>query len=710
MPRVAASMEEKPMPPLGERDAAEGTRRVLGACALDCPDTCSWVVTVKDGRAVRLQGDAAHPFTRGVLCNKVNDYIAYSHSPDRLLYPMRRRGPKGHGAFERISWEEALDEVADRFAGVIRELGPEAIWPYLGSGSMGLIQGVYSAGRRFWNVLGASLHSMNICTIAGGVGTGYTLGDNRVGMDPETFRFAKLIILWGSNTLTTNHHLWRSIITARENGARLVVIDPVRTRTADAADSHLAPVPGTDAALALGLLNVVLAEGAEDKDFIGRHTHGWEAFRARILEYPPERVAAICGLPTEAIVELGKRIAHTRPTGIRLTMGLQRHGGGGMAVRTITCIPGVTGDWRHPGGGASYDTRGFFGLNWPALYRDDLRRPGARTLQMTKLGEGLLELRDPPVKALFVYASNPLASVPHQSKIRRGLERPDLFTVVVEHFRTDTIEYADIVLPATMQLEQADLQVSYGHLYISWNEPAVPPPGECLSSAEMFRRLARRMGLDTPCLYDSDEEIARQVLDSGHPSLRGITLERLKERGWMRLDYPEPFAPFAEGGFFTASGKLEFVSARMAEAGLDPLAGYTPPYEAAQRDTPLAARYPLALIAGADHYFLNSLFANVAHQIKRSGPPAIRIHPADAAARGLESGDEARVFDDRGAFVARVEVSDRVRCGVVASTKGRWPRFVKGGTTVNATVDERDSDMGGGAVFHDNRVEIERLR
>jgi anaerobic selenocysteine-containing dehydrogenase len=678
---------------------------------MDCPDTCSWVVTVDDGRAVRLDGDPAHPFTRGVLCNKLNGYLAYAASPERLLYPMRRVGPKGPdggGRFERVSWDEALDEIAERLTSIIREHGGQAIWPYVGSGSMGLLQGVYAAGRRMWNVLGASRHLMTICTIAGGVGTGYTLGDNRVGMDPETLRFSRLIILWGSNTLTTNHHLWRSITMARRDGAALVVIDPTRTRTADAADIHLAPVPGTDAALALGLLNVVLAEGAEDREFIARHTLGWDAFRRRILEYPPERVAGICGLPAEAIVGLGRRLAHIRPTAIRLTMGLQRHGGGGMAVRTITCIPGVTGDWRHPGGGAGYDTRGFFGVNWAALYRDDLRVAPTRSLSMTRLGEGLLEVTDPPVKALVISASNPMASVPHQTKIRRGLERPDLFTVVVEHFRTDTVEYADLVLPTTMQIEQADLQISYGHLYISWNEPAVLPPGECLPSTEIYRRLSRRLGLDAPCLYDSDEEIARQVLASGHPSLRGITLERLKERGWMRLDYPEPFAPFADG-FPSPSGKLEFFSERMAAAGLDPLAGYTPPYEAAQQDTPLAARFPLALIAGADHYFLNSLFANIPGQSRRSGPPVVRIHPDDAAARSLATGCEARVFNDRGAFVARVEVTDRVRPGVVASTKGRWPRHVKGGATVNATVDERDSDMGGGAVFHDNRVEVEGL-
>jgi anaerobic selenocysteine-containing dehydrogenase len=666
-------------------------------------------VTVKGARAVELRGDPDHPFTRGVLCNKVKDYLAYAESPERLLYPMRRRGSKGSGEFERISWDAALDEIAERFGAIAREFGPQAIWPYLGSGSMGLIQGCYGGGRRFWNLLGASGHVVTICTIAGGYGTGYTIGDNRVGMDPEAFRFSKLVVLWGTNTLSTNHHQWRSITTACRNGAQLVVIDPMRTRTAEAADLHLAPIPGTDAALALGLLNIVLSEGAQNNDFIARHTLGWEAFRARILDHPPERVAAITGLPADAIVDFGKRIGCTRPTGIRIGIGLQRHGGGGMAVRTITCIPGVTGDWRYPGGGAAYDTRGFYGLNWPALLRDDLRRPGTRSLSMTRLGEGLLELEDPPVKALFVYASNPLASVPHQLKIRRGLERPDLFTVVAEHFRTDTVEYADIVLPATMQIEHADLQIAYGHLYISWNEPAVPPPGECLSTTEMFRRLSKRMGLNEPCLYDSDENIARQLLDSGHSSLTGITLDRLKERGWMRLNYPEPFTPFADG-FPSASGKLEFYSERMAQAGLDPLAGYTAPYEAAQQDTPLAEKYPLALIAGADHYFLNSVFANVENQMKRSGAAVVRMHPEDAAARGLKDREQVRVFNDRGSFLAMVDVTDRTRKGVIFSTKGRWPRHAKGRATVNATVDERDSDMGGGAVFHDNRVEVIRYQ
>lgn len=687
--------------------ATPADRQVRGACALDCPDTCSWIVTVRDGAPVDLRGDPDHPYTRGSLCNKVTDYLAYARSPDRLLHPLRRVGPKGSGEFTRISWDEALATIAARLRDAIARYGAESIWPFLGSGSMGLIQGVYGAGRRLWNVLGTSRHAMTICTIAGGFGTGYTLGDNRVGMDPETLRLSKLIVLWGTNTLSTNPHLWRSVLEARRNGAFVVAIDPIRTRTAAQCDWHLAPIPGTDAALALGLLHVVLAEGREDSEFIERHTVGWHAFRERILEFPPARVAAITGLPEQSIVDLGRRLAATRPTGIRIGIGIQRHGGGGMAVRTITCIPGVTGDWRHAGGGACYDTRGFFGLDWNALWRDDLRPGPTRALQMTRLGEGLLEVDDPPVTALFLYASNPAASVPHQTKVLRGLARDDLFTVVAEHFLTDTARYADIVLPATMQIEHQDLLIAYGHLYLCWNEPAAAPPGECLPTTEILRRLAREMGLGTPELYDSDETMARQLLGSGHPSLNGITLEELKARGWMRLHYPDPFVPFATG-FPTASGRLEFVSDRMAQAGLDPVAGYTPAHETSQRDTALARDYPLALVTPANHYFLNSIFANVPLQQRRAGVPTLLIHPDDAAPRRIAAGDEVRVANARGAFLAVAEVSDRIRPGVVASTKGRWPCLSKEGATINATVDERDSDMGGGAVFHDNRVRVER--
>src|SRR5262245_24652978 len=482
------------MPMTLEPDA----RHIRGACPLDCPDTCSWIVTVKHGEPVALLGDLAHPYTRGSLCNKLVDYLAYARSPRRLLYPMRRTGPKGSGDFIRISWDEALGRIAAAFGDVIAKHGAEAIWPYVGSGNMGLIQGIYGAGRRLWNVLGTSRHVVTICTIAGGFGTGYTLGDNRVGMDPETLRFSKLVVLWGANVLSTNPHLWHSILEARKKGARIVAIDPIRTRTAAASDWHLAPIPGTDAALALGLLHVVLARDRQDREYLQRATLGWEAFRRRILEFPPSRVAEITGLPEDSIAALGEQLAGTRPTGIRIGIGIQRHAGGGMAVRTISCIPGVTGDWRYPGGGVHYDTRGFFGLNWPALWRDDLRKRDTRVLHMTRLGEGLLDLDDPPVRALFVYASNPAASIPHQTKVLRGLARDDLFTVVVEHVWTDTTRYADIVLPATLQIEHRDLLIAYGHMYLCWNEPAVPPPGECLPTTEIFRRLARTMGLEAP--------------------------------------------------------------------------------------------------------------------------------------------------------------------------------------------------------------------
>jgi anaerobic selenocysteine-containing dehydrogenase len=686
------------------RVSATTRREVPGACPLDCPDTCSWVVTVENGEAVSLRGDRRHPFTRGALCAKVHHYLDYTRAPDRLLHPLRRVGAKGEGRFARISWDAALDEIAERWRAIIARHGPQAIWPYYGSGTMGMLQGVAGAGRRLWNALGASQHMMTICTIAGGYGTGYTLGDNRVGMDPETFDHSRLILLWGTNTLTTNHHLWKYIEAARRDGAYVVAIDPIRTRTADHVDEHLAPIPGTDAALALGLLHVVLALGKEDREFIAEHTIGWEKFRPRILEYPPERVSDITGLPRERIVALGERLATTRPTGIRVTMGLQRHAGGGMAVRAITCIPGVTGDWRYPGGGAVYDTRGFFRGNWAALWRDDLRPPGTRRLSMTRMGEALLEVNDPPVESVLIYASNPVASVPDQVKVRRGLAREDLFTVVIDNFQTDTADYADLLLPSTMQTEHADLHYAYGHIYLGWNEPAVAPPGECLPHTEIFRRLAHRLGVTESCVYASDDDLARAVLDSDDAALAGMTLERLKAEGWARLAVPTPFVPFGTG-FPTPSGRLEFDSPRMVEVGLDPVPTYTPPYEAAAREP---GRYPLALIAPASHYLLNSMFANVPELERRQGAPSIALHPDDAAARGLGEGDVARVFNDRGEFRATVRVSDRVRPGVVAASKGFWPKRVAGASNVNSTVAERDSDMGGGAVFHDNRVQISR--
>jgi len=604
-------------------------RDVRGACPLDCPDGCSWVVSVDDaGRAVRLRGAREHPFTRGALCAKVNHYLEHTRAPDRLLHPLRRIGRKGEGRFERISWDAALDEIAERLLAIRDAHGGEAIWPFQGTGSLGYVQGLEGrAGQRLWNVLGASEHDMTLCSAAGTLGVRLTNGTN-AGMDPETFALSKLILLWGTNPLTSGHHAWRFIAAARRNGAHVVAIDPLRTRTAERVDEHLAPLPGTDAALALGLLHVVVSLGAEDREFLRERTLGWDEYRERILAFPPARVAAICGLEEERIVALGRRLAQTRPTAIRATMGVQRHAGGGMAVRTLATIPGVTGDWRHPGGGFVYSTSSSFGADLAAAYRNDLRPQPVRSLAMTNLGRNLAELDDPPVKALVVYGANPVASNPDSARVRRGLLRDDLFTVVLEHFPTDTVDYADVVLPGTMQTEHLDLHDGYGHLYLHLNLPAVEPPGECLSTTEIFRRLAARMGFDEPALQDSDEQLARTLLGSGHPSLDGISYERLVAEGWVRLSYPQPLLRFADG-FPTPSGRLEFRSARAVAAGIDALPGYTPPAEAATPDR----EHPLALLAPASHWTLNTTFANHPRLRAQAGEPRLELHPDDAAAR-----------------------------------------------------------------------------
>jgi anaerobic selenocysteine-containing dehydrogenase len=672
------------------------SRTVVGACPLDCPDACSWLVTVDElGRSAKLRGNPAHPVTRGALCVKVNRYLEQTASPDRVLHPLRRVGPKGEGRFERIGWDEALDEIAGRLGEITAEYGGQAVWPFHGTGSLGYVQGMEGfAGRRFFNLLGASVHEPTICSVAGGAGLKYTLGTSG-GMDPEDFAHARLILLWGTNPLTSGHHFWKFVQDARRDGAYVVAIDPVRTRTAAQADEHLAPMPGTDAALALGLMNVIVGMGAHDQAYIDEFTLGWEDFRGRLAEFPPDRVAKLTGLPEERIVALGERIARTRPTAIRATQGMQRHAGGGMALRTLACLPGVTGDWALPGGGLCYSTSGHFKLNLPKLVRIDLLPHPVRSLTMTRLGEGLLEVDDPPVKALFVIAANPVASNPAQGKVRRGLAREDLFTVVLEHFRTDTTDYADIVLPATMQTEHLDVIAGYGHLYLVWNEPAVVPPGECLSTSETFRRLARRMGLTEPSLYDSDEDLVRQLLDTDHPWLEGVTVEALREQGFVRLNVDRPFLPFAKG-FPTSSGRLEFSSRRATRLGFDPLPGFTPHADTGEG---------LVLISAASHHFLNSTFGNNPELRRRAGGPVIVLHPDDAAARGVADGDAVRVHNARGSFAARAEVSDRVRPGVAATTKGHWAKLT-GGDTVNATTDERDADMAHGAVFHDNRVEV----
>ncbi len=685
------------------------TRFVQGACPLDCPDTCAWQVEVDDdGRAVGLRGDRDHPFTRGALCGKVNRYLDALYDPERLLRPLRRTGPKGEGRFEEIGWDAALELVAEGLQDVIDDRGPEAILPYYYAGTMGLVQG-WSLGPRLFAALGASRLGTTICSAASEAALEATFG-GKVGVDPENIQHAKLVLIWGGNLLHSNVHQWRFVLEAREAGAHIVVIDPLRTDTADRSDEHVQLRPGTDGALALGLMRIVVDEGAHDVDWLEHHTIGWPELNERLMEWPAERASDVTGVPLEQLVALGRRLASVRPAVQRLGLGLQRHGGAGAAFRAILSIPAVTGDWRHVGGGAIGSTGGLFPIaRHEAVFPAGLDTPAARTINMSRLGEALTTFDDPPVDAMVVFDANPAASNPNQLRVREGLEREDLFTVVLEHRLTDTAAYADIVLPATMQPEHVDLLAAYGHLYLGWNEPAVAAPGECLPNTEIFRRIASALGLDHPRLHDSDHELARQLLDTDGCRDAGITLERLRERGWLRtVSYPTGKAPFADGGFPTATGKVELRSDRLERQGLDPLPGYLPPFEGA--DVSLSERYPLVLLCPANRFFVNSTFASLDWHRRKAGPLAVHLHPDDALDRGLDEGDAIVVHNDRGEFEAAVTIDDATAVGVAFLYKSHWPKLLRGGANANATTPERDADLGGAATFHDNRVEVTGLR
>jgi anaerobic selenocysteine-containing dehydrogenase len=679
---------------------------VVGACALDCPDACSWVVTVEDGRAVALRGNESHPVTQGGLCAKVTPYLGYAASPDRLLHPLRRVGGKGEGRFVRVSWDDALAELAERIRTATAVHGPESIWPYAGTGTVSLLQGLGGAGQRLFHHLGASRHHANICSTAGRAGMLHTTG-SPMGMDPEDLAVSGLIVLWGTNTLTTNLHLWPFVTEGRRAGAPLVVVDPVRTRTAAQADKHLALLPGTDAALALGLMSHLVERGAADEDHLSRNALGWKRFRDEVLPaWSTGRAAEVCGLDEPEVRWFADAIADHGPVGIRTLMGMQRHGGGAQALRTLSCIPAVTGDYGRRGGGLCYSTGDAYGWNEEALNRPDLQPNGpTRRLKMASLGRELLERTDPPVDVLMIWAANPVVSNPDQNRVRAGLSREDLFTVVVEHSHTDTTDYADLVLPGTTQLEHTDLVGSYAHLYVQWNTPAVTPPGECLPHTEIFRRLATALGVTEPAVLASDEELARGALGSPAPGLAGVTVESLQRQGWQRLAHPSPYLPFADG-FATPSGLFEFVSARAADAGFGELPGYTPPHESLGTSSQGRPVDPddggLALISAANHYLINGTFTRSPLHA-RAGEPVLMLHPKDAASRGIDDGVAVRVSNQRGWFDATALVSDRTREGVAATSKGLSPGR-DGGSSVNATTADRDSDLGDGATFHDNRV------
>jgi len=686
-------------------------RTVLGGCPLDCPDTCSWVVTVDDdtGRAVKLRGNPEHPFTQGGLCPKVNPWLEHAADPGRLLRPLRRVGAKGEGRFEPVSWSDALAEMAERLTAVIdRHGGPDggggaAVWPFVGTGNLGWIQGSNGRGR-IWNRMGASEHHLSICSVAGHAGIVSTAGTGG-GLDAEDFAHAGLVLIWGSNTLVTNRHLWPFVQQARRAGARLVVVDPVRTRTAEAADAHLALRPGTDGALALGLCRAIVDAGGADEAFLTGRCLGWPEFEASLREWTPERTEAVTGVAAADVEALARAIVAAPPLAVRIGHGIQRQAHGGQAMRVVSCLPAVTGAYDRPGGGSLYSSTGSYkGYNIAKARAAHLGPGRPRTLTMTRLGEHLTATQDPPVDALVIYGANPMVSNPGLGLVRQGLARDDLFTVVIDVFPTETVAYADLVLPSTMQHEQTELNDSYNHWYLNWNNPAVAPPGECLPHAEIWRRLARAMGYTEPELFASDEEIAADLLDSPVFAEAGVTVETLQERGFVRnpLSDPEhrPFRP----RFPTPSGRFELVSAWAEEAGHGRVPNYRPPREAASGpDGTLASDGTLALIAAASEHHVNSVFAGNAVVAARTGPgdPPLLLHPDDAAPRGLVTGSRVRVANERGWFEAVVEVSSRTRPGVAATTKGRW------GVGLNRTVAERSADMADGAVFHDNRVTVE---
>jgi anaerobic selenocysteine-containing dehydrogenase len=656
------------------------TRTVRGACPHDCPDTCAMHVTVEDGRAVKVGGDPEHPITVGFLCGKVSNYLDRVYSDERILHPLV------HG--RRATWDEALDVVADGLSRARDEFGGESILPYSYMGTQGLIQGdVMSA--RVMNSLGATNLERTICATAGFTGTLMTHGLSPE-VDPEEWPNARYVIVWGWNPLSTAPHLWRKLLDARAAGAKLVVVDPFRSRTARVADEHLRPLPGTDAALAIGMMRAIVDAGLQDEEWCREHADGYDELVASLDAQSVEDCAAICGVPADDIARIGREFATTRPALLRLGVGAQRHMGAPTAYSTIASLPALVGAWRDRGGGCSYiPLATAAAVSDFALKREDLRPGPVRTINMSQLGEALTDASlDPPIKALVCWNSNPAAIAPDQERVLAGLARDDLFVVVLEQFMTDTAALADVVLPATTQLEHRDVLFSWGHHYLTWNEPAIEPLGEAKPNTEAFRLIAARLGLDDRCFGDSDEELVDALLadfDEGD----------LRSRGWRKIDLGQGPTPHADGGFGTETGRVALH------------ADYLPPVEVA--DEALAERFPLALITPKTHLFLNSTFANQARQRSAQPAPAVVVNPADAAVRGVNDGDQVRVFNSRGSFSCPAVVSDDAREGVVVAPMGWWNSDYPEGRSAQATTSQALTELGRAPTFNDNRVELEQV-
>ncbi len=678
---------------------------VRGACPHDCPDTCALRITVQDGRVTKVQGDPDHPPTHGALCTKVSRYAERTYHAERVLTPLRRVGPKGSGEFVVVSWDEALRDIASRLTGIAAR-DPQAIVPYSYAGTMGLVQGE-SMAARFFNRLGASRLDRTICSSAGGEALAATYG-GKIGMHTENYAQSKLILIWGSNSIASNLHFWTYAQEAKRHGAKLICIDPRKTETADKCHEHIALLPGTDGALALGLMHELIVNDWLDHDYIERHTEGWPKLRERALQWAPERAAAVCGIGADVLRSLARDYGTTKPAAIRLNYGMQRAHGGGNAVRLVAVLPCLVGAWRDPAGGMLLSASGWFNgvRNDAVLQRPDLlgaRLP--RTINMSTIGDDLLRESGeqlpsganfgPKIEALIVYNSNPVAVAPESPKVVRGFKREDLFTVVLEHFLTDTADHADYVLPATTQLEHIDVHTSYGHTYAMINEAAVAPLGQARSNAQIFRDLARQMGFDEPCFGDSDETLARCALKSQ------VDFAELREHGWVKLRLPD--APFAEGGFATPSGKCIIDSPQFG------VPDFVPNYESAASAPELARDYPLAMISPPARNFLNSSFVNVKSLRDIEAQPLLEIHATDAMVRGIVSGQQVRIFNQRGSTQCTAVLSARARPGVVNGLGIWWRKLGVDGTNVNEVTHQRLTDIGRAPSFYDCLVEVAPL-
>jgi anaerobic selenocysteine-containing dehydrogenase len=700
---------------------------VKGACPQDCPDTCAFIYTVENGRLVDVRGDPNHPVTQGRLCTKLNDFAAHHYNPNRVLYPMRRVGPKGAGEFERISWAEALAEIKSRWARIIDEFGSAAILPCSYLGQEGVVNGL-TVGDAFFNRLGSTVAEKTFCGVGRDVGAHLTIGGS-TGVDPESLVHARYVILWAVNTLSTGNHQWPFIAEAKRRGAKIVAIDPLRSKTAAQADWHIPIKPGTDAALALGMMNVIISEGLYDRDYVERYTVGFEELAARAAEYPVERVASITGIPVQDILTLSREYATQAPAVIRLGVAIERSRNGGQAARAILCLPALVGAWRHVGGGYIGITMGAFALKWDAMCRPDWIKEGSRVFNLNNLGKVLLETSEPPIKSMMIYNVNPVVQAPDQERIKKGLLREDLFLVVSELFVTDTAKYADILLPATMQAEQTDLMFSWGHFYWTYNNKAIEAPGEAVPNSQLFRLLAGTMGFDEPEWSRTDEEMIRDFIDWDSPLMEGITFEGLKENGYMKaaVGDKDVRAPHAEGNFPTPSGKCEFKSSEAANGNfvpppfrsgyeafqdgsyIDPLPTHIPPFESQGSSPQVAAKYPLNIISPKAHGFLNSQYANEIKQRRREGDPVLIMHPEDAQTRGISNGDAVKIFNDRGSFVGAAILSTDTMKGVVASYLGHWGSDSRAKSAVNSISSDRTANMGRAPTFNDNLVEVAKI-